>query len=230
MTRVPPSTITVVLVDDQDLVRGGLRTIINAHADLRVVGEANTGKAAIEVVRRERPAIVLMDIRMPEMDGLTATSAICSDPALAATKVLVVTTFDNDENIYAALKAGAAGFIGKDAAPDTLVHAIRTLHVGGGLLFPDATRSLIADQHVEVTHDLIAQRAIESLTEREHEVFELVAKGMTNDEIGDALFIGKATVKTHLNRCFSKLAVRDRAQMVVLAYESGVLRPGRHQP
>lgn len=217
---------TVVVVDDQKLVRSGLRTIIDAQPDLVAVGEAGDGVEALELVRRVQPDVVLMDIRMPRMDGLAAAAEICSDPTLANVRVMVVTTFDDDDNIFAALKAGVGGFVGKDAAPDTLVQSIRTLKAGVGLVFPDATRSLIADHASSTTPNSTIAKSLERLSERETEVFTLVAKGLTNDEISDALFIGKATVKTHINRCFSKLAVRDRTQMVVLAYEAGIVRRG----
>lgn len=222
-----PLALSVVIVDDQDLVRRGFRTILGTHNDLAVTGEACNGQEAIGVVRRLRPDVVLMDIRMPVMDGLEAARVLCADPDLDNTKVMVVTTFDNDENIFAALKVGVSGFIGKDAAPQTLVQAIRTLHAGAGLVFPDAIRSLIADRVKLVASDTAASLVIGRLTEREREVFELVAMGLSNDEIGEALFIGKATVKTHINSCFAKLQVRDRTQMVILAYEQGVVPRSR---
>lgn len=226
----------MVVVDDEDLVRSGLSITINAQPDLAVIGEAKNGLEAVHVVQRLHPDVVLMDIRMPEMDGIAAAEAICGDPDLAESRVMIVTTFDDDDNIFGALKVGASGFIGKDAAPETLVQAIRTVRAGAGLVFPDATRALIATQFAthpgELDSTAPTRRTVDRLTGREFEVFELVARGMTNEEIGEALFIGNATVKTHINRCFSKLAVRDRAQMVVLAYEAGIVRPGEetHEP
>lgn len=219
--------ITVVLADDQDLVRSGFRTIVQAHENLVVIGEASNGQEALDVVGRLQPDVVLMDIRMPIMSGLEAAKIICADRDLADTRVMVVTTFDNDENIFAALKAGVGGFIGKDAAPETLIQAIRTLHAGVGLVFPNATRSLISDHAILRNEEHASSELLRQLTPREREVFELVARGQSNDEIGASLFIGQATVKTHLNRCFMKLEVRDRTQMVILAYEAGVILRGQ---
>ncbi len=209
----------LAMVGDLDQPRGGRKG--GAHREFA----PDRPRDAIALVRQLRPDVVLMDIRMPDMDGLRATQAICADAALAECKVLVVTTFDNDENIFGALEAGAGGFLGKDAPPGAVVQAIRTLHAGVGLVFPDATRAFISE-HAAQSPPARLTRAIADLSDREREVFELIGRGLSNDEIGDRLFISNATVKTHINRCFAKLGARDRAQAVVMAYESGTVRTG----
>lgn len=214
-------SIDVVLVDDQALVRAGFALLINSTSDLRVVGEAENGQQGIRAVVDLRPDVVLMDIRMPILDGITAAKTICSSPRLADTKVLIVTTFDDDVNLAAALRVGVSGFIGKDTHPDQVLAAIRTLHAGDGLLVPDGIRKLIESDVRSASP--AAQSTLATLTPREREVAKQVARGLSNEEIASVLHIGGATVKTHINRILYKTGARDRAQVVILAYESGLL-------
>ena len=213
-------TISVVLADDQPLVRAGLRMILETEPDLSVVGEATTGAEAVEVCARERPDVVLMDVRMPVMDGIEATRLVTAvdDPP----RVLVLTTFDLDEVVYDALRAGASGFLLKDAPEDRLTTAIRVVADGGSLFAPSVTRRLIEEF---AKRDHAPPAAVEGLTEREGEVLRLVARGLSNTEIANELFITENTVKTHVARVLMKLGLRDRVQAVVLAYESGMVRP-----
>jgi DNA-binding NarL/FixJ family response regulator len=217
--------IRVLLADDQALLRVGLRVMIDAVPDLRTVGEAATGREAVELARRTAPDVVLMDIRMPGMDGLAATREITGDPELGAVRVLILTTFEIDEYVFGALRAGAAGFVGKGAEPGELLAAIRTVHRGEALLSPVATRSLIARFLAQPDHGGPAEPArLAVLTAREREVVALVAAGLTNDEIAEHLVLSTHTAKTHVNRAMAKLGARDRAQLVVIAYESGLVR------
>jgi DNA-binding NarL/FixJ family response regulator len=220
-------TIRVAIVDDQALVRSGFTVIVDAADDLEVVAEAGDGAAAVEAVRSARPDVVLMDIRMPTMDGLAATELICADPATSAARVIILTTFDLDDYVYDALRAGASGFLLKDTLPDDLLSAIRVVAAGEALLAPRITRRLIEEFARRPAPGEAARKPIESLTEREVEVLELVAKGRSNAEIASELYMSPATAKTHVSRLLTKLQVRDRAQLVVVAYETGVAVPGR---
>jgi RNA polymerase sigma factor (sigma-70 family) len=222
--------IRVVIADDQPLIRAGLRGILELESDLEVVGEAANGRQAVQQARDLAVDVVLMDIRMPQMDGITATAEICANPALASVKVLVLTTFETDEHVVAALRAGASGFLGKGAQPEAVTEAIRIVAGGDALLSPAATRSLIErvlrEPRTEQAPDRERLRiTVEGLTEREREVMVLVAEGLSNDAIADRLVISSHTVKTHVNRAMMKLGAHDRAQLVVIAYESGLLRP-----
>ena len=217
--------ITVVLADDQALLRAGFRALVESEDDLSVVGEAATGTEAIDVVRRQRPDVVLMDIRMPELDGLEATRAIVDDPALTDTKVIILTTFDLDEYVFEAVRIGASGFLVKDTEPADLLTAIRSVNAGDALLSPGVTRRVIAE-FASRSRGTADASALDALTDREREVVALVARGLNNDEIGAQLFMSPATAKTHVSRALIKLNARDRAQLVVLAYESGLVRPG----
>ena len=216
-------TVRVVIADDQSLVRTGFSAILSHEPDIEVVGEAGNGREAVEQTRLHRPDVVLMDVRMPVMDGLEATTELtASDPR---TRVLILTTFDLDEYVYAALRGGASGFLLKDAPADQLLTAIRVVAAGDALIAPSITRRLIAEfAHRPRPTDRPAQ--LEPLTSREREVLGLLARGMSNSEIAAALFLGEATVKTHVARVLSKLGLRDRVQAVVLAYESGLIQPG----
>jgi RNA polymerase sigma factor (sigma-70 family) len=219
----------VLIVDDQPLIRAGLRGILELESDLEVVGEAVSGRHAVQQARDLAVDIVLMDIRMPGMDGIEATAEICADPALANLNVLVLTTFETDEHVMAALRAGASGFLGKGAQPEAVVEAIRLVARGDALLSPAATRSLIERVLREPGswqgQDLEQlQISVEELTEREREIVILVGEGLSNDDIADRLAISRHTVKTHVNRAMTKLGAHDRAQLVVIAYESGLLR------
>ena len=213
----------VLLADDQDLVRAGLRMIVDSAPDLTVVGEAATGRQAVRLVREARADIVLMDIRMPELDGLAATRQITADENLAGVKVLILTTFEVDEYVFEALRAGASGFLGKGSRPEVLVEAIRTVARGDSLLSPAATRGLIARF---LTQNAAGPAAVPglagALTEREREIVALVATGMSNAEIADHLTLSPLTVKTHANHAMTKLGARDRAQLVVFAYQAGL--------
>jgi DNA-binding NarL/FixJ family response regulator len=217
--------IRVLVADDQAAVRGGFAALIAAESDMEVAGEAETGRRAIDLARRVFPHVVLMDIRMPLLDGLEATRLICSDATLAATRVLVLTTFDLDDYVYAALRAGASGFLLKDAGPRELLHAVRVVAGGDALLAPAVTKRLIAE--------FAARRdpseppaALAELTEREREILRLVAGGLTNAEIAGRLLISPLTAKTHVSRILRKLGCHDRAQLVTLAYECGFVAPG----
>jgi DNA-binding NarL/FixJ family response regulator len=218
--------IRVLVADDQALVRGGFRVLVDSSADLEVVGEASDGAQALSLVRDLKPDVVLMDIRMPVKDGIEATRAIASDPKTAATRVLILTTFDLDEYVYEALRAGASGFLLKDTEPEALLDAIRVVASGDALLAPSVTRRLIAEfaHRPSPAKANIAQ--LEVLTDREREVLSLVARGLSNGEIATELFISPATAKTHVSRVMMKLSARDRAQLVAIAYESGLVTPG----
>lgn len=217
-------TIRVVLADDQVLVRAGFQALLDAQDDITVVGEAADGNEAVAVTRRERPDVVLMDIRMPGADGLAATRAIGADPALDAVRVVILTTFELDEYVFEALRSGASGFLVKDTEPTELLHAVRAVAAGDALLSPSVTRRLI-EAFASVSSDRPAAVDLDLLTNREREVMVLVATGLTNDEIAERLFVSTATAKTHVNRAMTKLGARDRAQLVVFAYESGLVRP-----
>lgn len=213
----------VVIVDDQHLVRTGFRMILDAEDGIEVVGEAADGLAGVEVVLRERPDVVLMDVRMPHLDGVEATRRITA--AGVATRVLVLTTFDLDEHVAGAVRAGASGFLLKDTPPDELVRAVRVVAAGDALLSPSVTRQLL-DQVAAGGAPVATDPALETLTEREREVLDLLARGLSNAEIADLLVLGETTVKTHVGRVLSKLGLRDRVQAVVWAYEHGIVRPG----
>lgn len=219
-------TLRVVIVDDQALMLAGFAMILNAQPDFEVVGEAEDGRAGVELCRRVRPDIVMMDIRMPEMDGIEATRLITEDDTLD-TRVLVLTTFDLDEYVYAAVRAGASGYLLKDTPPQELLAALRVIADGNALLSPSVTKRLIEEfaRQPEI-ETVAADTRLNELTERELEVLRLLASGLSNREIAEALFIGEATAKTHVSRMLTKLGVRDRVQAVVVAYESGVVHPG----
>jgi DNA-binding NarL/FixJ family response regulator len=219
-------TIRVLLADDQALVRAGFKVILDSAPDLDVVAEAATGRAAVELAKRCRADIVLMDIRMPELDGLAATRMISADEDLAGVRVLILTTFEIDEYVFEALRAGASGFLGKGVEPGDLLAAIRTVHRGDALLSPSATKSLIARFLAQPDHgNPPAPERLATLTDREREVLTLVAAGLSNDDIAQRLVVSPTTTKTHVNRAMTKLGVHDRAQLVVIAYESGLVRP-----
>jgi DNA-binding NarL/FixJ family response regulator len=218
--------IRVVLADDQALIRAGFKVLLSGIDGIEVVGEACDGEQAIDVARRARADVVLMDIRMPGVDGLEATRRIGQDDDLAGVRVLILTTYEADEYVYQALQNGASGFLVKDTEPEELVHAIRVVAAGDALLSPGITRRLIADL---VSRPQPAQgrpQVLAELTGREREVLAQVAAGLSNDEIAAALYLSPLTVKTHVSRMMTKLGVRDRAQLVVLAYESGLVIPG----
>ncbi|BFV60424.1 response regulator transcription factor [Kitasatospora sp. CMC57] len=212
-------SIRVVLADDQPLVRSGLRVIMTDHPDLEVVGEAGTGAEAVRLAQELGPDVVLMDIRMPGMDGIEATRLITA--ATGPTRVLMLTTFDEDEHVYGALRAGASGFVVKDMAVDDILGAIRVVAAGDALIAPGVTRRLIAD-FLGGPASGTAPKVIEGITEREREVLTLVGRGRSNAEIAEELFISVATAKSHVARLFSKLGARDRVQLVITAYESGL--------
>jgi len=220
-------SIRVALADDQALVRAGFRVLLENTDDIEVAGEAANGAEALSLARRERPHVVLMDVRMPVMDGLEATRRIVSDAALASVRVIILTTFEHDEYVFEALRAGASGFMLKDIDPDDLRQAIRVVANGEALLSPSVTRRLIAEFVAQPDRRPVAEDRLAVLTEREREVVALVATGLSNQEIGARLFMSPATAKTHVNRAMAKLDARDRAQLVVLAYETGLAAPGR---
>ncbi|HEV7654525.1 MAG TPA: response regulator transcription factor [Mycobacteriales bacterium] len=217
--------IRVVVADDQALVRGGFRVLVDSATDLRVVGEASDGAQAVEVAAREHPDVILMDIRMPVMDGLEATRRILAADPEQAVRVLMLTTFDLDEYVFAALKAGASGFMLKDTPPAALLSGIRTVAGGDALLSPSVTRHLIEEYVRRPPRSAAPPPQLDGLTEREVEVLGLVAKGWSNAEIADRLHVTPATAKTHLSRLLMKLGARDRAQLIVLAYETGLVSP-----
>jgi DNA-binding NarL/FixJ family response regulator len=230
--------IRVVLADDQALIRAGFRVLLEVAEDIDVVGEAVNGEQAVDLARGERADVVLMDIRMPGVDGLEATRRIAAADDLAGVKVLILTTFESDENVYQALRVGASGFLVKDTEPEELIRAVRVVAGGDALLSPSVTRRLItalAAQHAAAPlagHQLPGQassahaRLLSRLTEREREVLVLVAEGLSNEELARRLFVSPLTTKTHVSRILTKLAARDRAQLVVIAYESGLVTPG----
>jgi DNA-binding NarL/FixJ family response regulator len=214
--------ISVLIVDDQDLVRIGLRTLIENEDDLSCAGEAADGLAAVEIARRERPDVILMDIRMPGVDGLVATQRITEDPSLAETKVIVLTTFEHDQYVFDALRYGASGFLLKDTRPADLLHAVRSVVEGGALLSPSVTRKVVREFVTGSSRPTRPHPDLHTLTEREREIVSLVAEGLSNDEIADRLVISPATARTHVSRAMVKLGARDRAQLVVFAYQSGL--------
>jgi len=214
--------IGVVVVDDQALVRAGFRLLVDSSADLEVLGEAADGMEAVRVVRQLRPDVVLMDIRMPEMDGIEATRQIVGAPDGADTRVLILTTFDLDEYVYDAIRAGASGFLLKDTPPEELLDAIRVIAAGNALLAPSVTRTLIAEFAGRASPLMKSADALGMITPRENEVLLLIARGRSNGEIAEELHMSGATAKTHVSRLLSKLGARDRAQLVVIAYESGL--------
>ncbi len=218
--------IRLLLADDQTLMRAGFKVLLESAPDLEVVGEAATGREAVRLAKQTRADVVLMDIRMPDMDGLTATRLITSDEDLAGVRVLILTTFEIEEYVFQALRAGASGFLGKNAELSELLPAIRTVARGDALLSPAATKALIArfladpDRSSPPAPDRLAM-----LTDRERQVLALVATGLSNDEIAQHLVVSPATVKTHVNRAMAKLGTHDRAQLVIMAYETGLVRP-----
>ncbi len=250
--------IRVLLADDQALVRAGFRALLESADDISIVAEAQNGGAAVALVRELKPDVVLMDLNMPEVDGLTATGRITADAALASVKVVVLTTFDDDEHVFAALRAGASGFLVKDIEPEELLQAVRVVARGDALLAPSVTRSLIAafaagragaprpapgpaaaagqagdagpDGAASDTRAIARRAGLASLTDREREVVALVAAGLSNDEIAARLVVSPLTAKTHVSRAMIKLAARDRAQLVVIAYEHGLAAPGAAGP
>ena len=225
--------IRVLLADDQALIRAGFRVLLEAAGDMEVVGEAVNGAQAVELARQERADVVLMDIRMPEVDGLEATQRIAADDDLAGVKVVILTTFESDEYVYQALRAGASGFLVKDTEPEDLIKAVRVVARGDALLSPSVTRRLITSLASRPGPAGQPQRSparpaqsLSRLTEREREVLSLVAEGLSNDEIAGRLYLSPLTTKTHVSRIMTKLDARDRAQLVVMAYESGLVVPG----
>jgi DNA-binding NarL/FixJ family response regulator len=226
--------IRVLLADDQALIRAGFHVLIDAADDLQVVGEATDGAQAVDLARRERADVVLMDIRMPGVDGLEATRRISADDDLAGVKVIILTTFESDEYVYQAIRAGASGFLVKDTEPADLIQAVRVVARGDALLSPSVTRRLITDLASRPERPPPSDslgRVLAGLTDREREVMGLVAEGLSNDEIAGRLFLSPLTSKTHVSRIMTKLDARDRAQLVVIAYESGLVTPGgRERP
>jgi DNA-binding NarL/FixJ family response regulator len=220
--------IRVVVADDQALVRSGFTMLLAGESDIEVVGEAANGAEAVALVAKEHPDVVLMDVRMPVMDGLEATRLVTGDPSLAGTRVVILTTFDLDEYVHEGLRAGASGFLLKDTLPTDLINAVRVVAAGDALISPKVTRRLIEQfvRQPEPAARTLADARLAQLTDREREVLELVARGQSNAEIAAALYVSHATVKTHVSRLLMKLDARDRAQLVMVAYESGVVLPG----
>ena len=219
-------TIRVGIADDQSLVRDGFRVQLTLASDMEFVGEASNGLQAVAMARDQSPDVLLMDVRMPELDGIEATRRITTDPRARDVRVLVLTTFELDEYVYGALAAGASGFLLKDVSPEDLAQAIRIVAAGDALLAPSVTRLLVQEFARRPTRSGAQQAALSELTEREREVLVLVAQGLSNAEIAARLVISAATAKTHVSRILTKVGVRDRAQLVVVAYESGLVRPG----
>jgi DNA-binding NarL/FixJ family response regulator len=218
-------TIGVLVADDQALVRGSFRVLVETAPGLRVVGEAGTGGQAVELARRQHPDVVLMDVRMPEMDGIEATRRICTARETDTVRVLILTTFDLDAYVYAALRAGASGFLLKDTSPGDLLAAIRVVAAGEALLAPTVTRRLIAEFARQPEPNGLLARELHGLTDREREVLALIARGLSNAEIADHLHLSQATVKSHISHLLSKLHARDRTQLVIIAYETGLISP-----
>lgn len=220
--------INVIVADDQKLVRQAVAAILSAAPDIEVVGQAANGREAVELTAELHPDVVVMDIRMPVLDGIAATGQICADEANAGTRVLILTTFEEDDYVLGALRAGAGGFIGKGAEPEEITEAVAKVHAGDALLSPAATKTLIgryvATPATTADPDSLAQ--LEHLTERETEVLTMVGRGLSNQEIAEAAFISPHTAKTHVNRIMTKVGAHDRAQLVILAYESGLIVPG----
>jgi DNA-binding NarL/FixJ family response regulator len=219
--------IRVLLADDQALIRAGFRVLLDSADGIEVVGEAGNGSEAVDLARQLRADVVLMDIRMPGMDGLEATRRIAADDNLAGVKVIILTTFESDEYVYQAIRAGASGFLVKDAEPADLIQAVQVVAAGDALLAPRVTRRLITDLASRPERPQLNSRHLAVLTDREREVMSLVAGGLSNDEIAAQLFVSPLTAKTHVSRILTKLDARDRAQLVVLAYESGLVTPGQ---
>ena len=226
--------IRVLLADDQALIRAGFRVLLEAADDIKVVAEAVNGAQAVELAKAERPDVILMDIRMPGTDGLAATRQLAADRDLDAMRVVILTTFETDEYVYQALRAGASGFLVKDAEPEELIRAVRVVHRGEALLSPSVTRRLIASLAARPPapgtgtqpKKAIGHPDLARLTEREREVLGLVAQGLSNEEVAARLYLSPLTTKTHVSHIMTKLAARDRAQLVVIAYESGLVVPG----
>lgn len=218
-------TVRVVIADDQQLIRTGFRMILAAEPDIEIVGEAATGSEIVQLAKRERPDVVLMDIRMPDGDGLWATEQIVADPRLAGTHIVIVTTFELDEYVGHAIRAGASGFLVKDTEPVELIRAVRVVAAGDALLSPSVTRRLLERVAVD-WKDAPDTAQLRTLTDREREVLALVGRGLTNEEIGRELYLSPLTAKTHVSRIMSKLTARDRVQLVVVAYETGLVKAG----
>jgi DNA-binding NarL/FixJ family response regulator len=217
--------IRVLLADDQALVRAGFRALLDAQDGIEVVGEAEDGRRAVELARETKPDVILMDIRMPILDGLAATREIALERALDSMRIVILTTFELDEYVFDAIRAGAAGFLVKDTKPADLIEAVRVVADGGALLSPSVTQRLIAEFAARAK-DRPPMESLEELTDREREVMGLVAEGLSNEEIANRLVVSIATAKTHVSRAMGKLGARDRSQLVVLAYETGLVRPG----
>jgi DNA-binding NarL/FixJ family response regulator len=218
--------VTVAIADDQPLIRTGLRTMLGHDHAIEIVGEAEDGEQAVALARRHRPNVVLMDIRMPVLDGIEATRRITREPDLAAVRVVMLTTFDLDEYVYAAIRAGASGFLLKDARPEDILAAVRVVAGGDALLAPSVTRRLIEEFAQRPDAVVVPGPELAALTDREREVLALVGRGLSNAEVAERLYVSPATAKTHVSHIMTKLYARDRAQLVVTAYESGLVRPG----
>lgn len=225
MTTGSDRPIRVLLVDDERLVRSGFRLLIDVEEDVEVVGEGTNGAEAVELARSTRPDVVLMDIRMPKLDGIQATRQIAATPGLQQVRILILTTYDTDAYVFEGLQAGASGFLLKDAGPAELLHGIRVVAAGDSLLAPRITRRLISQFTAQRTASKEAEARLAVLTDREREVLALVGQGMSNDQIGAALFLSPATARTHVSHAMVKLAARDRAQLVVIAYQTGLVSP-----
>ncbi|MER6996322.1 response regulator transcription factor [Streptomyces sp. NPDC000410] len=223
----PAPAVRVLLADDQALLRGSLRVLVDAEPGLVATAEAATGAEAVRLARQDPPDVVLMDVRMPDMDGIEATRHICGSPETASTRVLILTMFDLDDYVYAALRAGASGFLLKDTPPGELLAALRVIAAGEALLAPAVTRRLITEFASRPESSRRLGRALDGVTGREREVLTLVARGLSNTEIAERLYLGVATVKTHVSHLLSKLGARDRAQLVICAYESGLVEAAR---
>ena len=218
--------VKVAIVDDQPLIRTGLRTMLEHASDIEIVGEADNGELAVELARRRHPGVILMDIRMPVLDGIQATRRITADPDLGDVRVVMLTTFDLDDYVYAAIRAGASGFMLKDARPEDILSAVRVVAAGEALLAPSVTRRLIEEFASRPEAAPAPAPELAALTEREREVLALVGRGLSNAEIAERLYVSPATANTHVSHIMTKVYARDRAQLVVMAYESGLVRPG----